>query len=134
METEKSLRVSVCKVDDSIGVVIGYAIICKELNDDGEFVEYEDLQGDVVEESAMLDAASDFMDGSRVAKMQHEGESIGSVVFGLPMTEDIADSLGITISKTGFIIGIKPESDAILKKFRDGELTGFSIGGKITQL
>ena len=130
-EFQKSFDWKVAKVDEALGVVLGYAIVCKTLDDDGNFQDYVDLQDDQITESAMLECALDFMSGDRVAKAQHEGEAIGTVVFGIPLTDEIAKGLGMSISKTGFVIGIKPESDDHLAKFASGDYTGFSIGGFI---
>jgi hypothetical protein len=58
----------VLKVDDSLGLVLGWAIICKK---DG--ADYYDLQDDHIPEASMLSAAVDFMQNSRVAKEMHEG-------------------------------------------------------------
>ena len=134
MDIKKSLEAKVVKVDESLGVVIGYAIICKELDDEGEFQEYVDLQDDHVTEKAMTECALEFMEKSRVAKLQHDGDPIGQVVFGLPLDEDTADKLGMTLTKTGFIVGIKPDDKGVLAKYASGELTGFSIGGFVNKL
>jgi hypothetical protein len=114
----------VLKVDESLGLVLGWAIICKK---DG--CDYFDLQEDCIPEASMLSAAVDFMQNSRVAKEMHAGEAAGSVVFAFPLTEDIAKAFGIDTKTTGLMIAMKPDSDAMLAKFRNGELTGFSIGG-----
>lgn len=114
----------VFKVDDELGLVFGYAIVCK----DGD-KEYFDVQGDHIPEDAMLKASTDFMLKSRVAKDMHQGDQTGTVVFAFPMTTDIAKALGITVKKTGLIIAMKPGAEA-LKKFKSGDYTGFSIGGK----
>lgn len=114
----------VLKVDDSLGLVLGWAIVCKK---DG--ADYWDLQDDHIPESSMLSAAVDFMQNSRMAKEMHGGESAGSVLFAFPMTEDIAKAFGIETKTTGLMIAMKPDDDAMLAKFRDGTLTGFSIGG-----
>ena len=111
------------KVDETLGLVFGYAIICKE---NGE--PYFDVQNDHIPEDAMLKAASDFMQSGRVAKEMHQGDEIGSVVFAFPLTEDIAKSLGISTPRTGLLIAMKPAAD-VLEKFVSGEYTGFSIGG-----
>lgn len=118
------IRAKVLKVDDSLGLVMGYAIVCTE---DGE--PYFDLQGDHIPEDAMLKAALDFMEHSRIAKEMHEGDQAGTVVFAFPMTEDIAKAFGILTKRTGLMIAIRPNAD-MLQKFQLGELTGFSIGGQ----
>lgn len=124
-KVEKSLEVEITKVDDRLGIVFGYAIVCKQ---GGE--EYFDVQGDHITEEAMLKATSKYMAGFRIAKDMHVGGTVGQVVFGFPMTGEIAKSLGIQVEKTGFIVGMKPDSDDMLQKFADGTYTGFSIGGK----
>lgn len=114
----------VAGVDDSLGLVFGWAIICKEAGED-----YWDVQEDHIPEKSMLHSATDFMANSRVIKEMHAGEGKGTVVFAWPMTGDIAEAMGITTKNTGFMIGVKPDDPEILAKFKSGEYTGFSIGG-----
>ena len=121
--TEKRVYAEVTKVDEDLGLVMGFAIVCTE---DGD--PYFDVQGDHIPEDSMLKAATDFMIHSRVAKEMHTGDAAGSVVFAFPLTADIAESMGITTKKTGLMIAMKPDED-MLEKFRSGEYTGFSIGG-----
>jgi hypothetical protein len=59
----------------------------------------------------------------------HTRLDAGQVVFGFPLTTDIAAAMGITTPKTGFIVGVKPAA-SVLAKYRSGELTSFSIGGR----
>ncbi len=114
----------VVKVDDSLGLVMGFAIVC---NEDGE--PYFDVQGDHIPEDAMLKASLDFMQNSAAVNEMHDDERVGDVVFAFPLTEDIAKAFGILTRKTGLMIAIKPADDDMLKRFQLGELTGFSIGG-----
>jgi hypothetical protein len=114
----------VLKVDESLGLVLGWAIVCKR-----DACDYFDLQDDHIPESSMLASAVDFMQNSRVAKEMHGGDAVGSVVFAFPLTTDIAKAFGIETKTTGLMIAIKPDSDDMLIKFRDGTFTGFSIGG-----
>jgi hypothetical protein len=118
---EKSVKV--LKVDTDLGLVFGWGIICKK---DGE--DYIDLQKDHITEDAMLNAAADFMANSRVAKEMHTGDAAGSIVFAFPMTGEIAKAYGVETRDTGLMIAMKPDAD-MLERFRDGTLTGFSIGG-----
>lgn len=120
----KKLYGKVQKVDDDLGLVMGYAIVCKENGED-----YYDVQGDHIPEESMLKAATDFMLHSRVAKEMHDGEAVGGVLFCWPVTEEIAKAMGWKIRKTGLAIAMKPDDDDVLEKFRSGEYTGFSIGG-----
>lgn len=114
----------VLKVDDSLGLVLGWAIVCTK---NGEA--YFDLQDDHIPEDAMLKASADFMQHSRVAKEMHAGDAAGSVVFAFPMTAEIAKAFGIETATTGLMIAMRPDSDEMLAKFRDGTMQGFSIGG-----
>lgn len=118
-----NLDAQVLKVNEELGLVMGYAIVCCE---DGE--PYFDLQGDHIPEDAMLKASLDFMENSRTAKEMHDGDEKGTVVFAWPMTSEVAKAFDIEVNKTGLMIAVRPDED-MLEKFRSGELTGFSIGG-----
>ena len=126
-DIQKSLEATVLKVDDSIGAVMGWAIISKI---DGK--PYVDSQNDHIPESTVLKSAAKFMQGKRVGKVQHTGGQAGEVTL-FPLTTDIAKALGIQTQKTGLLAWFTPSDPAILQKYRDGELTGFSIGGKAIQ-
>ena len=117
------IRAKIAKVDEELGLVMGFGIVCTE---NGE--PYFDLQGDHIPEDAMLKASLDFMENSQVAKEMHTGDQTGKIVFAFPMTADIAKAFGIETEKTGLMIAVKPDAD-MLQKFKDGTLTGFSIGG-----
>ena len=91
---------------------------------------YFDLQGDHIPEESMLEAALDFAENSQVAKEMHVGEERGTTPFLFPMTTEIAKAYGIEgIPQTGLMFAMKPD-DALLEKFKSGDMTGFSIGGK----
>ncbi len=125
MSDRFSTSAEVVKVDEALGLVMGFAIVCEE---GGE--PYFDVQGDHIPEDSMLKAALDFMENSRVAGEMHAGGDRGTVVFAWPMTTDIAKAFGIVTSRTGLMVALRPSDDAMLEKFRDGTYTGFSIGGK----
>lgn len=114
----------ILKVDESLGLVFGFAIVCKEDGDD-----HFDLQGDHIPEGVMVKGSTDFMKSERVAKEMHQGDPIGSIVFAFPLTTEIAKSLEIFTKRTGLLIAMHTEDQEVLRKFRDGEYTGFSIGG-----
>lgn len=113
----------IVKFDDQLGLVFGFAIVSTSDNQP-----YFDVQGDHIPDDAMLKAATDFMEHSRMAKEMHTGDSRGTVLFAFPLTAEIAKSLDIETKRTGLLIAMKPD-DEMLEKFRDGTLTGFSIGG-----
>lgn len=118
-------KAEVAKVNDELGLVMGWAIVCKV---NGE--PYFDVQDDHIPEDAMLKAAADFMLHSRVAKEMHRGDQIGDIVFAFPLTEDVAKAMDITTQKTGLMVAMRPSDPAVLAKFKSGEYTGFSIGGQ----
>jgi hypothetical protein len=125
-----TLNAEISKVDDSLGLVMGHAIICTK---DGQ--PYYDLQGDFIPEDAMLKAATDFMLNSRIAGNMHARDDYGkpvqdgTVVFMWPLTTDIAKAMDVdNKGNTGLWIGMKPSPD-VLDKFKSGEMRGFSIGG-----
>lgn len=120
-----TIRGSIAKVDESLGLVFGWAIVCAEGG-----VPYFDMQGDHIPEDAMLKASLDFVENSAVLKEMHQGEKKGYTVFTFPLTAEIAKAFGITTKRTGLMIGVKPDDPEMLKRFQVGELTGFSIGGK----
>lgn len=116
-------KATVVKVDETLGLVFGFAIVSKK---DG--ADYYDLQDDHIPEDAMLKASLDFMENSRVAKEMHSGDPAGNVVFAFPLTTDIAAALDIVTKQTGLLIAMRP-APGMLAKFKSGEFTGFSIGG-----
>lgn len=124
MADDKTLFAKVEKVDEELGLVMGFAIVCE---DNGQ--PYFDVQGDHIPEGAMLKAALDFMQNSRTAKEMHQGGEAGSVVFAWPMTKAVAKAFNVTTPRTGLMIAMRPGSEAMLSKFRSGEYGGFSIGG-----
>lgn len=122
----------ILKVDTGLGLVFGWAIVCKV---DGE--DYYDLNIDFdtgervpehIPEDAMLKAALAYSTAP-MSKDMHQGDFCGRVPFLFPMTTDIAKALGFNVPQTGLLIAMKPDSPEILAKFASGEYTGFSIGG-----
>ncbi len=132
MSSTFSTRTRILKIDESLGIVFGWGMVTSESGK-----EYFDTQGDAITEDGMVKAASDFMANSRVAGEMHErehqvGKTVrrdGEVLFAFPLTQDIAETFGITCEKRGLLVGVRP-SAAVLSKFKSGEYTGFSIGGR----
>jgi hypothetical protein len=132
----ESANYRIAKIDDSLGMVFGYSIICKVNGQD-----YYDLNIDLtgphkgqrvpehIPESTMLKAAVEFMQTSRVGNVMHSGPDQGTYVFAFPLTADIAKAMGIQTKVTGLMIGFKPPPD-LLAKFKDGTYKGFSIEGR----
>jgi hypothetical protein len=138
-------RAKVCKVDTKLGLVFGYAIVCKVRDPKtGSFVDYYDdgswdeddekVYSDHISEEEMLKATSEFMKSARIATEMHAHDEndqpiqAGTVVHSFPLTTDIAKSLGIKAEQTGWLVAMQPEPQQ-LAKWASGELTQFSIGG-----
>lgn len=121
--------VQVMKVDATLGIVFGWAIISKINGED-----YFDLEGDHITETAMLKAAADFMEKSRIVGDMHVELEGGVILFAWPLTDDISKAMGIKSLQTGLMIGMKPKKKETLQKFIDGIYTGFSIGGRIFEM
>lgn len=121
---EKRTNIDVAKVDGSLGLVFGWAMVSKV---DGQ--PYFDLQGDHIPDETIIESSADFMANSRAAKAMHAGEDRGSILFAFPMTEDVAKGYGIdTQGKYGLLVAAKFDEETV-QKFADGTYTGFSIGG-----
>lgn len=136
----------VLSVDEGHGIVVGYAIVTKIRNDAGVLEDYFDLNVDVegvhkgqhvgenITDEAVIEAyidvrkSADQLPGNDM----HEGEDTGVYYDLFPMTEEIAESLDIVVKRTGLLCVYKPEPD-VLKKFKDGTYTGFSIEGARVQ-
>ena len=114
----------VLKVDESLGLVMGYAIVC---TDAGE--PYFDKQGDHVPEDAMLKASCDFMQHSRVARDMHSGADQGTVVFAWPITTEVAKAFGQEAVKTDLGNGAEIDLfDALRAKFRSDAIKRIDKG------
>lgn len=131
----------VAQVNDELGLVIGWGIVCKDGGQD-----YYDVQKNHIPEKAMVEATLDFSKGQRMASEQHERMGAGMIVFSFPMTGEFFKALwsdpdtGLmlpgmppTPPKTGWIVGCAPDK-AMLAKFKSRELTGFSIGGEHVEI
>jgi hypothetical protein len=132
----------VVNVDEEHGLVFGPAIVCKMADANGVMQDYYDLNVDHagvhkgervpehITENAMFKCAVEAVtSGVQMAgNVEHEGDDTGSYYFMFPVTTEIAKALGWTVQKTGLYVAYKPEPE-VLKGFKDGTYTGFSIEG-----
>jgi len=112
------------KFDESLGVILGWAMVSKINGKD-----YFDLQNDNITEKAVFNSSVEFMLNGRAMKIMHKGESVGMTVMAWPMTTEVAKAMGIESRISGLMVMVKPDSEAALEKARSGDFTGFSIGG-----
>lgn len=94
---------------------------------DGEVV--VDSQGDIITEDELLRLVHGFSMGSRAAKVMHGGRRVGDVVELLCLTRDVQKALGRELDRAGAFGAMKIYSDEAWKRFKSGELQGFSWGG-----
>lgn len=128
--------VRIAKIDENLGMVFGYAIVCK-VNGEPYYDLNIDLTGkhvgkrvpEHIPEETMLKACIDFMQTARVGNEMHGGEDKGTFVCAFPLTTDIAKAMGINTNVTGLMVGYKPPPE-LLSKFKDGTYKGFSIEGR----
>lgn len=139
MKRAEPLNFRVAKVDDSLGMVFGFAIVCKvngedyyDLNVDQEGPHAGKRVPEHCPENVMAKAAAEFMESARSGNEMHSGPDVGHYVFAFPLTSDIAKAMNIQTEKTGLMVAYKAP-DNVLQKFRDGTYTGFSIEGKRLQ-
>lgn len=122
----------ILKVDAELGLIFGFACICKV---DGE--DFWDSDNEHYPEDAMLRDSTEFAKSSRVACTMHardaDGEPVqdGGVIHTFPLTTEIAKALEIETRRTGLLVALAPDDPETLEKARQGVFTGFSIGGDI---
>lgn len=132
--TEFRTDAQILKVSTEMGLIFGFAMICKSAED-----EFFDSDDDTFTEQGMLEAATEFAMTKRVACDMHArdegGQPIqdGGVIHHFPLTSEIAKALGIITPVTGLLVALKPDNPETLEKARTGEYTGFSIGGAVIE-
>lgn len=123
-EKRKSSDFRVWKVMEDMGLIFGWAIVCKKGGND-----YYDLQNDHIPEDAMLEAAADFMEHRRSMKIMHKGKEQGKVIFAWPLTAETCKAMGLASETMGLMVAVKPTDKKFLAAAKTGKFTGFSIGG-----
>lgn len=132
--TEFTTETTILKVDSNLGLIFGFAVICKI---DGE--DFYDSDGDHFTEQGMLEASTDFAKSERVACTMHardpNGRPVrdGGVIHQFPLTTEIAKALDIQTRMTGWLVALAPDDPKTLERASNGEFTGFSIGGEIIE-
>jgi hypothetical protein len=143
---EKSMFFKVSSVDAELGLVFGWGIVCKDWDARSlRTVDYYDVQKNHIPEGAMLEATTEFMKRSRMAGEQHARMEAGQIVHSFPLTGEVWKAMfmgpdgkmlpGLPDSppKTGWMVAAAPDPE-MLKGFKSGKLTGFSIGGAYLEL
>lgn len=124
--------VRIAKLDDELGLVFGYAIVCK-IDGADYYDKNVDTTGErvpeLIPEAAMMKAAAEFMATARPGNEMHRGPESGTFLFAFPLTTEIAKAMEIDTRITGLMVCYKPTPD-VYKKFKDGTYKGFSIEGR----
>jgi hypothetical protein len=120
---------TIFKVDEEQRIVYGWASVITEK---GEPV--VDTQGDVISPDELTKAVNDFMLDDRVGKVMHEGDRTGTIVHSFPITKEIANALGIETDREGWIVGYHVADDEVWARVKEGDFTGFSIGGEAQRI
>jgi hypothetical protein len=106
---------SVIRKSDELGIIWGYASVA----------DIEDLQGDTVPQDELVNAVYQFMQDyyASVAEIRdNHGDEPAPVV----LVESTFHFVGM---KLRWFVGVKLNSDELKEAARNGEISGFSIGG-----
>lgn len=124
-EMNTNLHSEVFKFNEEQRLVYGWAYVSTvkgeiSLDHSGEYIRPDEL----------VKAATNFMLDVRIAKAMHSGSQIGEIVHSLPVTKEIAESLGLVTDREGWIICVKVHDEDVWKSVKEGKLSAFSIGGR----
>lgn len=130
-------------VEETFGLVCGWAIVCKILNPEtGVWEDYYDLNVDQegvhkgqripenITEPAVICGLIEIAKNGTVlpGNEEHQGPDTGRYAGMFFMNEEIAKRMGMTTTKSGLMVQYHA-SPEVLQKFKDGKYTGFSIEG-----
>ena len=133
--SKMEMRGTILKVSEELGLIFGFAAICKV---DGE--DFYDSDNEHYPEEAMLADTTEFAKSRRVACTMHARDSDGQVVedggviHTFPLTTEIAKALDITTRRTGLLVALSPDNPETIAKAKNGDFGGFSIGGQIVEV
>jgi hypothetical protein len=123
-QNQRVQTVGIVKVSDDLRVVWGWASVITEKG-----IPVVDLQGDVITEPDLVEAAHGFA-SVRTMKVMHGGDPIGEMVESVVLTEALQKSLGIDLGVTGWLIAAHITDDTAWAAIKAGKLPAFSIGGQ----
>lgn len=133
--TEKAAKFRLAKVDEELGIVWGWAIICSidgepyyDLNIDREGPHKGQRVPENIPNVPMTKGALSFALSHRPGNEMHKGPDVGVFPFIMPITHEIAKAAGMTTRIEGLLVGYMPPAD-VLAKFKTGDYSGFSIEG-----
>lgn len=108
------MSIDVVRKSDEMGIVWGYASVA----------DIVDLQGDIVPADELVRAVYQFMEdyyaGAATIKENHE--TAPEVVL-------VESTLNVLAGHVAWFVGVKLLTEDLRQAARDGEISGFSIGG-----
>lgn len=119
----------ITKSDEEKRIVYGWASVIEKAGK-----QVVDHQGDSISAHELTNAAHNFIKSSRMAKMMHEGDSVGEFVESMVFTTEVQKALGIDLGQVGWFVGMKVHDERVWKKVKDGGLKMFSIGGSAKRI
>jgi uncharacterized protein YndB with AHSA1/START domain len=125
--TKMQQECEILKVDEEQRLAYGWAYVSTQ----GGQISY-DHSREWIKPSTLEKSATEFMMTARVSKLNHSGEQIAEIVHSLPVTKEVAESLGIQTDREGWIIGVKVFDEDVWENVKSGKLSSFSIGGIAT--
>lgn len=116
----------IAKLDDEKRLVFGWASVIRKGDK-----QVTDLQGDVIPEEELEEAAYSYVLESRVGGEMHQRtQGVGKLVESLVFTEQKQKALGIDLGKVGWWVGFKIQDPKVWEKVKSGEYRMFSIHGR----
>lgn len=122
---DTTFKAEILKADEEEKMVYGWAYVSTVKGEVSL-----DHSGEFISPAQLAKAATKFMLDVRVAKAMHCGDQVGEVVHSLPLTKEIASSLGIESDREGWILSMKIHDDRVWELVKTGKLSAFSIGGR----
>jgi hypothetical protein len=114
MNRPVKMNIQVIRKSDELGIIWGYASVADVV----------DLQGDVVPQDELIQAVYQFMTDyyAGQASIRENHESAADVV----LVESTFHVLG---TRLAWFVGVKLNTDELRQAAREGDISGFSIGG-----
>jgi DNA adenine methylase len=109
----------VVRKSDELGILWGYASVA----------DLVDLQGDVVPQEELVRAVYQFMEDyyAEQAVIRENHDEVAEVVL-------VESTFHFLAGKLRWYVGVKLLTDELRQAARDGEISGFSIGGTADQV
>ncbi|MEW6183043.1 MAG: XkdF-like putative serine protease domain-containing protein [Bacillota bacterium] len=116
------------KTDADRNLVFGWASVA--IRKDGDPV--VDMQQEIVDVSALEDAAYAFVLKFRKTGVEHAGEAVGELVESFMVTPEKLAKMGLPANAlpTGWWVGFHVSDDAVFSQVKSGAYSMFSIQGQ----